>query len=821
MRVPVSWLRDYVDLPPDLGPASLAARLTALGLTLEALHTLDITGPVVVGRVLKAVPEKHSNGKTVSWCQVDVGDGDEPRGIMCGADNFAVDDLVVVALPGAVLPGGFVIIARKTYGHVSDGMICSTRELGIGDDHLGILVLDPAGAAVGDDGIALLDLDDTVIELEITADRGYALSMRGVARDAAIGGLPWRDPADVEVPETSGHGYPVQVEDDDACPVFAAVTVTGLDATAPTPHWMAQRAHLAGMRSISLPVDVTNYVMLELGQPIHGYDRSALRGPIVVRRARAGEKLRTLDGVVRQVSENDLLITDDTGPIGLAGVMGGEQTELSAATTDIVIEAANFDPPTIARTARRHKLPSEASKRFERGVDPAICLQAAHRVAGLLVEHGGGRIEPGVTLLGGEPERAPITIRADLPARITGIDIDAGTSRRALEAVGCRVQGDASMLAATPPTWRQDLTDSYDLVEEVARVVGYDKVPSVLPTAPPGRGLTSAQRRRRRVGLALAGAGLVEVKNYPFIGTDALDALGLDADDVLRRTLHLENPLSEEEPQLTTTLLPGLLKVLGRNVRRGQRNLAIFETAHVFLPAADPPAAPILAVDRRPDAAELAALDAALPAQPRFLALAMTGEREASGWWGAGRDSSWADAIAVVEEVARVLGRTLTVRKATRAPWHPGRCAQILLDGEEIGHAGELHPSVCAAFAVPERTAVAEVDLDALVAAAAPATSSRLSSFPVAKEDVALLVAEDVPAAEVQQALLAGGGPLLESARLFDVYTGAPVPAGMRSLAFALRLRAPDRTLTEADVRPVREAAVAAAHAATGATQRS
>ncbi|MGH3423346.1 MAG: phenylalanine--tRNA ligase subunit beta [Nocardioidaceae bacterium] len=829
MRVPLSWLRDYVDLPDDLPAAAVADRLTALGLKLESLESpgSDVAGPLVVGRVLSLESEKHKNGKTVRWCRVDVGpehdDEDGGRGIVCGADNFAVGDLVVVSLPGALLPGGFEISARKTYGHVSDGMICSTRELGTGEEHGGILVLGADEAQPGDDAVELLRLRDDVIEFEINPDRAYALSLRGVARDTAIGlGLPWRDPARIDVPAPNDTGYPVHVAAPDAAPVFAALTVTGLDPAAPTPRWMAHRIHLAGMRSISLAVDVTNYVMLELGQPIHGYDRRKLKGPIVVRRAESGEKVTTLDGVVRPLSESDLLITDDSGPIGLAGVMGGEHTELDEDSTDIVIEAANFDAPTVARTARTQKLPSEASRRFERGVDPAICLQAARRVADLLVEHGGGQIDPGVTLVGRPPAPAPITIAPDLPARISGITIDTPTAVGALEGVGCTVHSGGAALAVTPPSWRPDLTDPYDLVEEVARIVGYDKVPSVLPVAPAGRGLTTAQRLRRRTGQALAGAGFVEVKTYPFIGEEDLDRLGLGGDDVLRRTVRLENPLSEESPGLATTLLPGVLKAAERNVGRGRPDLGLFEIAHVYFPSDTGAGAPIPGVEERPSDTELAALDAALPAQPRFLAIVMSGDREPSGWWGSGRPVSWADPIEAVREVARVLGATVDVVATTRAPWHPGRCAQILLDGAEVGHAGELHPKVCDAYGVPPRTAAAEVDLDALIGAAPGVVAAvAFSTFPVAKEDVALVVGAEVPSATVAEALARGGGPLVESVRLFDVYTGGQIPAGRKSLAFALRLRAPDRTLTEDDAAQVRASAVAAAAETTGAVQRT
>lgn len=818
MRVPLGWLSDYVALPADATPESIAAALTAFDLKLEEIVTSGISGPLTVGRVLTREPETHKNGKTVNWCTVDVGE-DEPRGIVCGAHNFEPGDLVVAALPGTVLPGGFTITARKTYGHVSDGMICSTAELGLGGESDGIVVLD-VEAAPGADAIALLGLDDAVLDLEVNPDRAYALSLRGVARDAALAlGVDFTDPAEREVP-AQGESYPVRVEDAAANPVFVTREVSGFDPASPTPPFIARRVEQAGMRSLGLAIDVTNYVMLELGQPIHGYDKDQLQGPIVVRRAQPGERLVTLDDVDRALDPEDLLITDDRGAIGLAGVMGGSTTELSASTANIVIEAAHFDPVTIGRTARRHKLPSEASKRFERGVDPALPARAAQRVAELLVEHGGGRIEPGLTVVGEVPAREPVTVPIGLPARITGVEIDDATVVSALEANGCAVARLGEDIAVTPPSWRSDLNDPYDVVEEVLRVVGYDQVPSVLPAAPAGRGRTVTQRLRRRAGLALAGAGLTEVKTFPFAGPADFDRLGLAADDARRAQVLLENPLSAEEPGLATTLLPGLLKTLVLNVGRGHEDVAIFETGRVFRPAASGAGAPLYGVDRRPTPDEVAALDAALPDQPEVVTLALVGQAEPAGWWGEGRAVSWADAVAAVRELARQLHVDLEIVSAEYAPWHPGRCAQIVVDGTVIGHAGELHPRVAREFGFAGRVALAEVDLTRLIAAAPEhQTVESFSPYPVAKEDLALVVDEAVTAAEVG-AVLAGSSDLIESVRLFDVYRGEQLGEGQKSLAFALRLRAPDRTLSEEDVRSVREAATAAAQTA-GAVLRA
>ncbi len=826
MRAPVSWIREYADLPADVSVSALTDRLTMLGLKLEALVTPAdaITGPLVVGRVLTVEPEPQKNGKTINWCTVDVGAANgsgEPQGIVCGAHNFAVGDLVVVCLPGAVLPGNFEISARKTYGHVSAGMICSARELGLGEDHDGIIVLPDDAGRPGDDAFAALDLDDAVIEFEINPDRAYALSLRGIARDAALGfEAPYVDPAQRDVPWADDTGYPVVVDDPAGCPVFVARAVTGFDPAAPTPDWMARRLVQAGMRPISLAVDVTNYVMLELGRPIHGYDADRLNGPIRVRRATAGEHLVTLDGVDRTLSPEDLVVCDDSGPIGLGGVMGGGPTEISAATTHLLVEAAHWDPVSMFRTGKRHRLTSEAGKRNERGVDPEICQAAADRVVELLVAHGGGTAAPGVTVVGSPPARTTITLSAELPARVTGLPVDAPTTAAHLRAIGCEVGDDDGELTVVVPPWRPDLTDPYDLVEEVARIVGYDQVPSVLPPAPAGRGLSAAQKLRRRVGLTLAGAGLTEVITYPFVGDADWDRLRLAADDPRRRTLRMANPLNAEEPQLTTTLLPGILRALGRNVGRANADVALFEHSLVFLPSGDE-AAPILGVDRRPTDDEWASILAAVPEQPMHLAVAFSGLREREGWWGKGRAASWADAVGAIREVADALGLDFSVTSAAVEPFHPGRCAEFRVGGAVVGHGGELHPKVCEAFGLPARSAAAEVDLEQLLAHAVEIVPApRFSSFPVAKEDVALVVDSAVPSADVEAALREGAGELLEAIRLFDVYTGDQVEAGRKSLAFALRFRAADRTLTEGETAAARDAAVKVAAERTGATQR-
>jgi phenylalanyl-tRNA synthetase beta chain len=833
MRAPVSWIREYAGLPADLSTEDLARRLTALGLKLERLERpgAEITGALVLGRVLTLEPEPQKNGKTINWCTVDVGpelnaangtgEAGQGVGIVCGAHNFAVGDLVVVILPGGVLPGGFEISARKTYGHVSAGMICSARELDLGDDHEGIIVLPADAGEPGDDAGPVLGLDEEVIEFEINPDRAYALSLRGVAREAALGfDAPYVDPALREVPAANDQGQPVVVEDPVVCPVFVARTVTGFDPSAPTPEWLATRVRLAGMRPISLAVDVTNYVMLELGRPIHGYDGDKLQGALVVRRAREGERLTTLDGTDRALSTEDLVVTDDSGVIGLGGVMGGEDTEMSATTSTVVIEAAHWDAVAMFRTGKRHRLTSEAGKRNERGVDPTICEAAADRVAELLTRYGGGTVHPGVTVVGTPPAQPAITLSRELPGQVAGLPIDGDRVVACLRAVGAEVDDAAEPLTVVPPPWRPDLTDPYDLVEEVVRLVGYDQVPSVLPTPPGGRGLTREQRLRRRIGRTMARLGCVEVVTFPFVGDDTFEALGLPADDPLRHAVRLSNPISAEKPLFATTLLPGVLDAAARNLGRGAPGVSLFETGTVAFPVDGGPA-PVYGVDWRPSEAELGKLFDAIPDQPLHLVAVLSGELEPAGWWGASRAADWSDAIEIVRSLAAELGVGVVVEPAGRMPWHPSRCARVRVGDEVLGHAGELHPRVCQSYGLPRGTAALEIDLDLLMRHAVDTPQApSYSNQPVAKEDVALVVDASVAASDVEAALRSGAGDLLESVRLFDVFTGAQVGDGRKSLAYHLHFRAPDRTLTEAETGAARDAAVAAAAAAVGAVQR-
>jgi phenylalanyl-tRNA synthetase beta chain len=836
MRVPVSWLREYAELPADATARDIARHLIAAGLEVETIDELgaDLTGPLVVGRVL-AIEELTEFKKPIRYCQVDIGNP-EPQNIICGATNFAEGDLVAVILPGGVLPGGFAIGARKTYGRVSEGMICSERELGMGEGHDGILVLPPSyGAEPGQDAIELLRLRDDVLDIAITPDRGYTASIRGVAREAATAyGVPFHDPADVELPPESAESYPASIADPTGCDRFVLREVRGLDPQAPSPIWLTRRLQLAGMRPVSLAVDVTNYVMLELGQPLHAFDRAKLNGPIVVRRAEPGERLETLDHVVRDLHPDDVLITDASGPISLAGTMGGLTTEIDEKSADMVIEGAHFSAADLAREGRRHRVKSEALYRFERGVDRELPLRATYRAVRMLADLGGAEIVAGVTHAEVPVEPVTVTMPADHPDRVAGMAYGHDTVVRRLRDVGCEVSGSVvsgtDVLTVTPPSWRPDLLEPNDLAEEVIRLEGYENVPSRAPRAIAGRGLTPAQRLRRRVGRALAAAGYSEVLDYPFVSENDWDALQLPADDDRRRALRLANPLTGDEPLLRTTLLPGLLRALGRNAGRGFADVGLFEMGLVYRPKPEsagsggPP--PRLPVDRGPTAEELAAIEAALPDQPLRVGAVLAGEREPAGWWGPGREAAWADAIEAARIVAREAGLDLVVEADRHAPWHPGRCARLSVDGELVGHAGELHPRVIKAYDLPARTSAMELDLSRLEPrAVAVAPAPHITTYPVATQDVALVVPDAVPAAEVEAALRAGverhgAGELLESIRLFDLYTGEQAGEGNKSLAYTLRFRAADRTLTAEETSAARDAAVSEAAERVGAVLR-
>ena len=839
MRIPLSWLAEAATLRSNSTAESVMAELVKVGLEEEGIHSFDLTGPLVVGEVLESVAEPQSNGKTIRWCQVRVAPagataadgGTDVRGIVCGASNFEVGDKVVVCLPGAVLPGDFKIAARSTYGHISDGMMASARELGMSDDHAGIIRLHEMGLdpKVGTDAIELLNLADVAAEVNVTPDRGYCFSIRGVAREYSHAtNTLFRDPI--------GHAHPDHVEgfslsiQDQApirgqvgCDRFYVRAVSDVNANLPTPAWMVTRLKLAGMRSISLIVDITNYVMLELGQPLHAYDLDKLNGGITVRRANAGETLKTLDGQVRKLDTEDLLITDDSGAIGLAGVMGGESTEVTSTTKNVLIEAAHFDPISIARSARRHKLPSEASKRFERGVDPQLAPNAVARVVQLLEVHAKGAGQS----LGADHNNVPATAAIALPAgfaaTLVGVDYTAEETVSALEAIGCVVSTVDGGFEVIPPSWRPDLKHKTDLVEEVARINGYDRIPASLPVAPPGRGLTKRQRSRRAVLTALVGNSMTEVLNYPFLSSVENRWFTADSANAVR----LANAMQEDSSEMRLSLLPALIQAAARNLSRGITDLAIFEEGSVFLPAGQVAKTGELPSGvSKPTPTQLADLEATIPDQPRHLAGLLLGDRVQAQVGVAAVEFDYSDAIHAARLAARAVGLELITRQASPKGFHPGRTAELVVQtGEDIsviGFAGELDPALALENNLPRRVAAFEINLERLYSVTPDViTATPIFTYPAATQDLSLLVDAELPAADVLSVIRVGAGALLEQVRLIDDYRGQNVAEGKKSLTFALRFRASDRTLTQAEATAAKDDAVALAKEKFGAELRA
>jgi phenylalanyl-tRNA synthetase beta chain len=785
MRIPLSWLHDYVD--PGLTAEELAEVLTFGGFEVEAVHRPTAGARGVVVAEVRSVEKVEGSDKLHL---VEAFDGERTEQVVCGAANYAPGDRVAWARPGSLLPGGVDVGRKKLFGVTSNGMLASQRELGVGEDHRGIWVLD-RDAPLGADVAEWLDLDDAVLEIAVTPDRAYGLSVLGVARDvAALTGAALHLPA-ASAPPAAASGVPVTIEDSRRCRRFDARRVDGV-TLGPSPAWLQRRLAAAGMRPISNIVDATNHAMLETGHPVHAYDLDRLAGPrIDVRQGRPGERVMTLDGVERELHPDDLVIADADGTVGIAGVMGGEGTEVSEGTRSVLVEVACFDPVTVSRTARRHKLFTEASTRFERTVPAETVPLGATRCVELLVELAGGEVTGGEDAYPAPPQREVIRLRPDRARRWLGMDVDDGRQRAMLESIACEVtpQGEGTM-TVIPPPYRQDLRQEADLYEEIARLHGYDKVPATVPSAGAAGGREPEDDARRVVRGVLAGGGWSEVIVFPFISDDDVDALGYDADDRRRRTMPLQNPLSREESVLRTTLLPGLLRTVRHNVNRQTTDLALFEVGRVFLhPTPEEPGA-----DGGPGGT-------VLPAEPLLLGFAACGAFEAARHDREARVADVYDLLGGVDLVRRAIGLDpLEVAAVTAMPFHPGRAAELLYEGQAIGALGELHPRVCAAFEVPPWTVAGELRLDRLVAGGLrPSTVRAPSTLPGLRFDVAVVVGEDVPASEVERAVRAGAGERLTVCTLFDVFRGPQLGEARKSLAYAIRLDDPGRQLTDTD----------------------
>lgn len=817
MRAPRSWIAEFVDLPATVSDADIVAGLERVGFEVEEVIVQggDISGPLVVGRVLE-IEELKEHKKPIRYVSLDCGEG-EKRFVICGAQNFSVGDLVVVSLPGAVLPGGFAISARETYGKTSNGMICSARELGLGEDHSGIIVLPQGSARPGDDAFDVLQIRDTIFDVAINPDRGYALSMRGIAREVALSlGLPFSDPVDAIAQRSlSGSGSPVQAKIKDGASVMYLRTLDSYNPDSPVPLWMRRRIEKAGMRSISLAVDVTNYVMLELGQPLHAFDADAITGTLEIRKAGSATSFTTLDGIERTLNSDDLVVADDKAILALAGTMGGLDSEISEKTSRISVEAVRFEPLAVAKNARRHKLSTEASRRFERSVDLSLAEFASQRASELLIEFGGANYV-GTSSAGQPLQMSEIMLDPSYVESRIGLSISAEVVREKLEAIGCAITVEKDHFAVKPPSWRCDLLTPADLSEEVARTIGYEQIPSILPPRTPGAQLTAEQKRRRTLSQSLVSQGYAEVLTFPFVSADAIEKLGFQGERA--QSYKLANPMSEEEPWLRPHLLPGLLAAARLNFNRGIKDFAIFEMGAIFRKSIDLTVGLFPELGKKPTQKEIDEIFASVPRQLHFIGGVLVGKNVQDNWQNMSRSYQWSDAISAVEEIFHLLGLSWLRTRSDLAPWHPGRCAEFVINGVPVAHAGELHPRVVADYGLPARSSAWSINLDALPES--PLVSPPpVTVTPPALQDVALVVDISVPAADVENALRVGAGELLESIVLFDRYD--QIGDGKVSLAFTLTWRAPDRTLTGEEITALRESATREAERATGASLRT
>ena len=797
MRVPLSWLKEFA--PVTCSAEDLAHALLSRGMEVERIDRpgSEVSG-VVVGKVLEVRP--HPNADKLHLVSLDLGSLGA-RSVVCGASNYVVDDLVPVALPGSTLPGGFEIARRKVRGEVSDGMMCSARELGLSEDHTGILILDP-GFELGADLRECLGLGEPVLDLATHPNRPDLLSVRGVAREASLAfGIEFRDrePGLVESAGPVSESARVEVLDVTSCPRYLARVVGGI-TVGPSPLWMAQRLLSAGMRPINNVVDATNYVLLELGHPLHAFDLARLaERRVVVRRAHAGETMVTLDGIERALDTEDLVIADAAKAVAIAGIMGGGDAEVSESTTEVLLESAWFDPACVARTSRRLGLRTEASTRFERGADFEIVPLAAARAAQLMNELAGASTHRGaIDALDAGPARASVTFRPARARLHLGAEVSNSQMRGYLEGLGCEVEEAGGEWGVSAPSWRVDLCCEPDLEEEVARSYGYERIPSRLPPGVTG-GLTREQILLRATRNLLVGSGLFEVDTLPFEGAGEPDMLLLDAADPRRSRVRVANPLADEEGFLRSAIEAGLLRTARYNLDRRNLEVGLFEVGRTFV--ADP--------------------GGGQPREACLVGILVSGSCPGT-WMEPDRTRDFWDLKGILERLIRGLGISgARFEPADRRPYHPGRCLVVEMGGVELAVGGQIHPRAAAAYGVPEETFAASVDLDGLFASIPVRPEApTVARFPGATVDLAFVVSDQVVAGRVEEAVRAALGGSLAQMRLFDVYRGEQVPAGHRSLAYGLIFQASDRTLSDEEVAALRRAAIEAA-AGVGAALRA
>jgi phenylalanyl-tRNA synthetase beta chain len=806
VRVPLSWLRDFVDYRGT--PEELANRLGTSGFEIEGLlrpGAPDIEANhacFVIGRVTHF--EKHPNADRLRLCRVDVGEA-EPRQIVCGASNFAVGDTVVVALPGAILPGADAPLKRaKLRGETSDGMMLSERELGISDDHDGIIALPTGAMEIGSPLRDHIALDEVILDVGVESNRGDCLSIHGMAREVAtLFGLELAPVPEGTPPAAGGRTGDLVAIAIDAPERCSRFTVRGFVdvAIGPSPLRVRQRLAAAGVRPISNVVDATNYVMHELGNPLHAYDADRIPGAtLVARLARAGETVQTLDGRERALTEDMLVIADADGPSGIAGIMGGAVSEITAATTRVVLEAACFERGGIQRTSRALGLRTDGSARWEKGVNPHLAPAASARAASLIAEWSGATMLDGLLdVAPGLPEPQTVTLRTGRVGQVLGLEVPEDETERILSGLGYAPTQTDQGWACTVPEWRWlDATREIDLVEEIGRIHGLERVPAVLPRVPPGLGgLTPIQRLQRRVEDHLAGAGLREVTTLSLVDPDSRSAFGLTGDDAVA----LRNPLSADLSELRVSLMPSLLEVVRHNASVGVRDVQVFELGRVHRVVPDG------------DVRE----------EPR-LGLCLAGRLAGRSWLGDGPPCDLGTGLGVIDVLLSRFGIDASRSAAVDVPHlHPGRAAEIRCGDDLLGVVGEVHPAVVSRLDIDGPVVIADLDLEAMLRSMPHAASFRgLSPFPPVLQDIAVVVSDDVTSAEVLAAIGDAGGDHLAHAEVFDVYRDADrLGVGQVSLAVRLTFRADDRTLTEDEASAAREVVVASLAERLGAELRA
>lgn len=795
MRVSFKWLKEYVDI--DISPEELAEKLTNTGVAVENVEYLNKgIENVVIGEVLEAV--KHPNAEKLSLCQVTT-DGKNRFQVVCGAPNVRAGQKVPFALVGAVLPGNVKIKKAKLRGTESQGMICSALELGINEDSLtpeqkeGILVLDDS-ATLGTNIIDYLELDDCVLEFDLTPNRSDCLSVINIAREvAAILGKEVKLP-DVrfkEIDKTTEKVAQVEIKDPDLCHRYVAKVVEGVEIK-PSPQWLQHKLRCAGMRPINNVVDITNYVLMEMGQPLHAFDYDFLReGKIIVRKAHKNEKIITLDGNERNLTDEMLLITDPEKAVAIAGVMGGLNSEVTEKTTTVLIESAYFNPVNVRRTSTALGLRSEASIRFEKGINIETVVDAVNRAAQLLQDLAGGRVLKGVVDNYPNPiKRTIVELELNKVNDILGTNIKHDRIKEILKSLNFIVREEKeNAITVEVPPYRTDVSIPEDLIEEVARIEGYNNIPTTLPFSATSKGQkTLEQKLRDKIMDIMTARGLSEVINFSFINKTNFDKLLFSEEDERRNAISVLNPLSEEQGYMRTTLLPGLLDTLRRNIYRRNENLGIFELGKVYLPKGFPE-------------------KSTLPEEKWTLGIAVRGTL-VSHWQNKGTVVDFYYLKGIIEDLLIQLKlNSIEFKPCKDNPsYHPGRTAYIYVEDELLGILGELHPQVADNYGLPQRNYVAELDVEVLLKLGhGPFMLKQLPKYPAVNRDLAIVVKDEIPASDLLKVISEVGGKLLVDIEVFDLYKGNQIPQGYKSIAFSLIYQAEDRTLTDKEINDIHE----------------